>query len=113
MQRMNCARQSPRSASKPRTLTRLIYRSRREGALLRSSRACIAPSICLSNCSRWRGMRRSPPVPAEMPLSELDSAVKEVVADLLPEAADRDIDLGFALFESLTVRSEPVMLAAI
>ena len=50
---------------------------------------------------------------AEMPLAALDSAAKEVVADLLPEAADRDIDLGFALFESLSVRSEPVMLAAI
>ena len=54
-----------------------------------------------------------PTGPAEMPLAALDSAAKEVVADLLPEAADRGIDLGFALFESLTVRSEPVMLAAI
>jgi two-component system OmpR family sensor kinase len=50
---------------------------------------------------------------AEMPLAALDSAAKQVVADLLPEAADRGIDLGFAVFESLTVRSEPVMLAAI
>jgi two-component system OmpR family sensor kinase len=40
--------------------------------------------------------------PAEMPL-----------ADLLPEATDLGIDLGFALVESLMVRSEPVMLAAI
>ena len=38
---------------------------------------------------------------------------KEVVADLLPEALDRGIDLGFALVEPLPVRSEPVMLAAI
>jgi two-component system OmpR family sensor kinase len=55
----------------------------------------------------------SPTGPAEMPLAALDSAAKEVMADLLPKAADRDIDLGFALFEPLTVRSEPVMLAAI
>jgi two-component system OmpR family sensor kinase len=54
-----------------------------------------------------------PTGPAEMPLAALDSAAKEVVADLLPEAADRGIDLGFALFECLRVRSEPVMLAAI
>jgi two-component system OmpR family sensor kinase len=39
-----------------------------------------------------------PTGPAEMPLAALDSAAKEVMADLLPEAADRDIDLGFALF---------------
>ena len=51
--------------------------------------------------------------PAEMPLAALDRAAKEVVADLLPEATDRGIDLGFALVEPLMVRSEPVMLAAI
>jgi two-component system, OmpR family, sensor kinase len=54
-----------------------------------------------------------PAAPAEMPLAALDAAAREVVADLLPEATDRGIDLGFALVESLTVRSEPVMLAAI
>ena len=48
-----------------------------------------------------------------MPLAALDCVAKEVVADLLPEALDRGIDLGFALVEALTVRSEPVMLAAI
>jgi two-component system, OmpR family, sensor kinase len=47
----------------------------------------------------------------EMPLVALDSAAKEVVADLLPHAFDRGIDLGFALVEPLTVRAEPVMLA--
>jgi two-component system, OmpR family, sensor kinase len=47
----------------------------------------------------------------EMPLVALDSAAKEVVADLLPHAFDRAIDLGFALVEPLIVRAEPVMLA--
>ena len=51
--------------------------------------------------------------PAEMPLAALDCVAKEVVADLLPEALDRGIDLGFALVEPSKVRSEPVMLAAI
>jgi two-component system OmpR family sensor kinase len=55
----------------------------------------------------------SPSVPAEMPLASLDRAAKDVVADLLPEATDRGIDLGFALVEPLTVHSEPAMLAAI
>jgi two-component system OmpR family sensor kinase len=47
----------------------------------------------------------------ELPLVALDSAVKQVVADLLPEALDRGIDLGFQLVEPLIVRGEPVMLA--
>ena len=55
----------------------------------------------------------TPSGPAEMPLAALDCVAKEVVADLLPEALDRGIDLGFALVEPLTVRSEPAMLAAI
>jgi two-component system OmpR family sensor kinase len=55
----------------------------------------------------------TPSGPAEMPLAALDCVAKEVVADLLPEALDRGIDLGFALVEPLPVRSEPVMLAAI
>ena len=54
-----------------------------------------------------------PAGPAEMPLTALDRAAKEVVADLLPEALDRGIDLGFALVEPLTVHGEPAMLAAI
>jgi two-component system OmpR family sensor kinase len=55
----------------------------------------------------------TPSGPAEMPLAALDCVAKEVVADLLPEALNRGIDLGFALVEPSTVRSEPVMLAAI
>jgi two-component system, OmpR family, sensor kinase len=54
-----------------------------------------------------------PSGPAEMPLAAMDRVAKEIVADLLPEARDRGIDLGFALVEPLAVRSEPVMLAAI
>ena len=50
---------------------------------------------------------------AEMPLTELDRVAKEVVADLLPAANDRGIDLGFALIEPLSVQSEPMILAAI
>jgi hypothetical protein len=34
-------------------------------------------------------------------------------ADLLPEATDRGVDLGFALVDPVMVRSEPAMLAAI
>ncbi len=50
-------------------------------------------------------------VSMEMPLSELDRIVKGVVADLLPVAQDRSIDLGFARIETVSVRGEPVALA--
>jgi two-component system OmpR family sensor kinase len=49
---------------------------------------------------------------ASMPPVALDRAAKAVVAELLPLALDRRIDLGFDLVEPLTVRAEPVMLAA-
>jgi two-component system OmpR family sensor kinase len=48
---------------------------------------------------------------ASMPPVALDRAAKEVVADLLPQALERGIDLGFVLVETLTVRGETVMLA--
>lgn len=50
---------------------------------------------------------------ATMPLVMLDDVAKEVVAELLPEAAIRGIDLGFARVESAAVRGEAVMLAAL
>ncbi|MBN8990607.1 MAG: histidine kinase [Rhizobiales bacterium] len=48
---------------------------------------------------------------SEMPHSEFDRIVKGVVADLLPAAQDRSIDLGFARIETVSVRGEPVALA--
>jgi two-component system, OmpR family, sensor kinase len=48
---------------------------------------------------------------AELPLMALDGALKEVVSDLLPQALDRGIDLGFELVEPVTIRSQPVMIA--
>ena len=54
-----------------------------------------------------------PSSPGEMPLASLDGVAKEVVAELLPESVDQGVDLGFALIEPLTVRAEPVMIAAI
>ncbi|HCX18212.1 MAG TPA: histidine kinase, partial [Afipia sp.] len=50
-------------------------------------------------------------VDAEMPDSEFDRIVKEVVADLLPVAPERSIDLGFARIENVSVRGDPVALA--
>ncbi len=49
---------------------------------------------------------------ATMPVVKLDDVAKEVVAELLPEAASRGIDLGFARVEQAAVRGEVVMLAA-
>ena len=48
---------------------------------------------------------------AELPVSAFDRIAKEVVADLLPVAQDRSIDLGFARIEDVSVRGEPVALA--
>ena len=48
-----------------------------------------------------------------MPVVKLDDVAKEVVADLLPEAAHRGVDLGFAHLEPALVRGEAVMLAAV
>lgn len=50
---------------------------------------------------------------ATMPLVMLDDVVKEVVAELLPEAAIRGVDLGFARVEPAAMRGEAVMLAAL
>lgn len=50
---------------------------------------------------------------ATMPLVMLDDVAKEVVAELLPEAAIRAVDLGFARVEPAAVRGEAVMLAAL
>ena len=55
----------------------------------------------------------APSGPAEMPLASLDRVAKEIAADLLPEATDRGIHLGFVLVEPLTVHGEAAMLAAI
>jgi two-component system OmpR family sensor kinase len=40
----------------------------------------------------------------------LDSAVKDVVADALPEATRKEIDLGFQLIEPIATFGEPVMI---
>ena len=48
----------------------------------------------------------------QLPPVAFDRAAKAVVAELLPLALDRGIDLGFELVEPLTVRGHPVMLAA-
>ncbi|WGR73782.1 MULTISPECIES: ATP-binding protein [unclassified Bradyrhizobium] len=47
------------------------------------------------------------------PIIALDRAAKDVVADMLPEALTRGIDLGFELVESVWVRSEQVMLTSL
>lgn len=53
------------------------------------------------------------PEGAILPVVALDDVAKEVIADVLPGAAGRGIDLGFARVEPAMVRSEAVMLAAL
>ena len=85
----------------------------RGSALPRSRRVCTAPSISLSNCSRWRGMRQSPPALPKCRLRRWTVWRKRSWPICCRRRLDRGIDLGFALVEPLMVRSEPVMLAAI
>ncbi len=42
----------------------------------------------------------------------LDRIVKDLVADLLPDAARKGIDLGFEMIEPVATRGEPVMISA-
>jgi two-component system, OmpR family, sensor kinase len=48
---------------------------------------------------------------ADAPVTPLDRCAKEVVSDLLPEAVDGGIDLGFEFIEPVLVKGDPVMLA--
>ncbi|HLZ01771.1 MAG TPA: ATP-binding protein [Bradyrhizobium sp.] len=52
------------------------------------------------------------PAGAELPLVALDHALKNTVADMLPLALDRSIDLGSELVEPVTIRGEPVVIEA-
>ena len=48
---------------------------------------------------------------SEAAVVPLDRIVKDLVADLLPDAARKGIDLGFELIEPIATRGEPVMIA--
>ena len=47
---------------------------------------------------------------SEAAVVPLDRIVKNLVADLLPDAARKGIDLGFELIEPIATRGEPVMI---
>jgi two-component system OmpR family sensor kinase len=49
----------------------------------------------------------------EAPVTSLDACTMQVVADLLPRATERGIDLGFEIVEPVLVRGEPAMLASV
>lgn len=49
----------------------------------------------------------------DKPQGEFDRVLKDVVADLLPAARNRSVDLGFARIEPVSVRLEPVALAVL
>ena len=42
---------------------------------------------------------------------ELDRVAKDSVADVLPDAARKEIDVGFELIEPIAIKGEPVMVA--
>jgi len=52
-------------------------------------------------------------VSKDKPESEFDRVLKGVVADLLPAAQNKSIDLGFARIEPISVRLEPVALTVL
>jgi two-component system OmpR family sensor kinase len=49
--------------------------------------------------------------PGEAGAVPLDRAVKDLVADLLPDATRKGIDLGFEMIEPIAIKGEPVMIA--
>jgi two-component system OmpR family sensor kinase len=49
--------------------------------------------------------------PTEPAMVELDRVVKDLVAEALPEAARKEIDVGFELIEPIAIKGEPVMVA--
>jgi len=49
--------------------------------------------------------------PSEAAMVELDRVAKVSVADVLPEAARKDIDVGFELIEPIAIKGEPIMVA--
>jgi two-component system OmpR family sensor kinase len=49
--------------------------------------------------------------PGEAAVVSLDLAVKDLVADLLPDAARKGVDLGFELIQPITTKGEPVLIA--
>lgn len=51
--------------------------------------------------------------PPDIGDTALDRCAKDVVADMLPDAASRGIDLGFTVVESVSTRGEPIMIAAV
>jgi two-component system, OmpR family, sensor kinase len=48
--------------------------------------------------------------PSEAAMVELDRVAKDSVADVLPEAARKDIDVGFELIEPIAIKGEPIMV---
>ena len=49
--------------------------------------------------------------PSEAAMVELDRVAKDSVADVLPEAARKDIDVGFELIEPIAIKGDPIMVA--
>jgi two-component system, OmpR family, sensor kinase len=48
---------------------------------------------------------------SEAAMVELDRVAKDSVADVLPEGARKDIDVGFELIEPIAIKGEPIMVA--
>src|SRR5579872_5997376 len=55
----------------------------------------------------------SPSGADKLSLLPLDGVAREIVTDLLPQAAERGIDLSSEVVEPLAVRAEPTMLATV
>ena len=49
--------------------------------------------------------------PSEVEVVPLDRTVKDLVADFLPDASCKEIDIGFEIIEPVAIRGEPVMIA--
>jgi two-component system OmpR family sensor kinase len=50
---------------------------------------------------------------AAQPITQVDQCAKDVMANLLPRARQRGIDLGFKILDPVSVRGDPAMLASL
>jgi two-component system OmpR family sensor kinase len=62
----------------------------------------------LLTLARYENDQRSPSA-----ITSLDATAKQVVADLLPDAAERSIDLGFSECEAIRVHGHPIAMATV
>ncbi|MCK9916021.1 ATP-binding protein [Microbacteriaceae bacterium K1510] len=48
-----------------------------------------------------------------LPITQIDQYAKEIMADLIPQARERGVDLGFEALSAVAVQADPIMVATL